>query len=93
MKVIYYTIFVSWVSCKAPQFAIVPCDMEQAILVANRTVKKVGYSLDLLKYSIEPLDSFYVINYLPKDFNMRGGEAILKISQTNCKVVQKDFYQ
>jgi hypothetical protein len=67
--------------------------MEQAIRIANHTFKKAGYSLQHSKYSIEPIDSFYVIHYLPKDFNVRGGEAILKISQDQCKIVQKDFYQ
>jgi hypothetical protein len=88
-----YILFYIFMSCKTPKLENLNCDMNQAIIVANCTVKKAGYPLHLLKYSIDPVDSFFIIHYLPKDVNMRGGEAIIKISQDNCKVLQKDLYQ
>lgn len=88
-----YIFFCIFIACKTPKLENIDCDMKQAMMVADRTVKKAGYPIHLLKYSIEPVDSFFIIHYLPKDVNMRGGEAILKISQQNCKIIQKDLYQ
>ncbi|MEN9609283.1 MAG: hypothetical protein RLZZ628_97 [Bacteroidota bacterium] len=88
-----FILFFIFMACKTPKLENLDCDMKQAVLIANRTVKKAGYPLHLLKYSVEPVDSVFIIHYLPKDINTRGGEAIIKISQNNCKVVQKDLYQ
>jgi hypothetical protein len=74
-----------------------PCNLARAISVADKqmyfVMTRTGYPAYEVNRSVTLRDSLFWIEYLPKDLNVRGGGGMIKVSQTNCSIIENKFYQ
>ena len=69
------------------------CDKKEALICADKVIKKSGYNLKWLTSIVNEDSTTYIISYKSIDSNVRGNSAEVQISKKNCKVIAKKFYQ
>ncbi|HRP90054.1 MAG TPA: hypothetical protein PKX92_08445 [Edaphocola sp.] len=69
------------------------CDLNEVKSMADCTMKKTGYELEILNREITESDTVFIVQYLPKDTLIRGGGGEIKISKKKCKVIEIKRYQ
>lgn len=93
MKQLFIFILIfNLLSCKVRKSNIT-CDYDNALLTANNFFKKEGYIIDYYDCKVIDKKDMFIIKYILNKENMRGGGAELKISKTNCEIIDKVLYQ
>ncbi|MBW2961950.1 hypothetical protein [Mesonia aestuariivivens] len=82
------------ISCKTRErFHFNVCNSITAGKYANSILKKEGLDLNLLKREIKESTNEFIIIYSPKNDNVRGNSAKIKISKNECQIIETKLYQ
>ena len=96
MKFIAVFILIVLGSFKCPKKERLPlvCSEFKAELLAKKKIEKKG-GLDLEELNIQIIEDslYFEIKFYPKDTKVLGGGGLIKISKSDCKIVEKEFYQ
>lgn len=68
------------------------CTKEQAVTVANHSMKKAHKNLGDLTTTVAEDSSYIYIIYRLKT-RMIGGGGEIKVSKTDCQIVDRKYYQ
>lgn len=90
-KIIFFSI-ITLFSCSATK-EIKECTKISATALAEHRVLEQGYNLDKLEVVVRETKSLYLLHYCPVDSMLRGNEAEINISKSNCHIVDEKFYQ
>ncbi|GEM_PF-5206913 len=69
------------------------CTREDVLKISDCALTELKYNLNLLDRIVTENDSVSEIKYLPKNPDMRGGGALLRISKKSCEIKELQQFQ
>lgn len=82
-----------FISCKSTQDIVGICNLDNAILISDKLIKKTGYKIEKMYRKVEDKQEYYLIHYHPTDSLMQGNSAEIKVDKNTCKIIGRKFYQ
>ena len=69
------------------------CNKEQAEMLTAKKMKKAGFDINQMRATVKEDNSYFFIEYLPKDTMSLGGGGNFKVSKKDCEIVNGELYQ